>query len=270
MDVYTRNYYSFCLWTGLRAILNFDKMKHILLLTFIFLFVLSSPAQTIRLGVLDFYTYIYSNPKLVESENLPNWHRSFDFPNFEYSYEHHYKDFDFILSYMKFNTGTYISTDYIVFGDDDILIRRFDLGLGYDIFKGKQWFYIKPSLFLGLQSSKPTMRNNCLGCMKSVTGPNYFEDTTWVTSYNNVQLIPSFSLNVGVKIIKRIGVGLEYKLSYAGKMVQSIDFKYYYKDRPNDILYTKSRATGTGRYISYYISYDLAPREIKTQKQGRL
>jgi hypothetical protein len=135
-------------------------------------------------------------------------------------------------------------------------ITRFDLGCAYNILSNQKKIFIKPFLMIGLQNSKKTA--DLFRQAVRIFGPDYYQTRLPDSEGNNItQIVPSLGVRMGIKISKRVDIGLNIQGVYAFKTYQKIIFYYTYR---NDS--TERRAVfdsrGSGVFSSIFLSFNIS------------
>jgi len=224
---------------------------------------MSTYAQTKVYGGLGTATvYTQQSQKMIASKNDLSlagmqWHIGI---------EHQKKRSSFMGSFSFYSGLTMIRvSDTYREGFYGSTITRFDLGYTYNILKINRKIFIKPFVMLGIQQSKKT--NDFLGYRTEILrGSNYFQIATpSLEVFKTTQIIPSLGVRAGIKISKKVAIGLNIQGVYAFKTYQKIIFEYTYKDDP-----TPRKAVfdskGTGLFSSIFVSFDIPKKNQKKKK----
>jgi len=144
-------------------------------------------------------------------------------------------------------------------------ITRFDLGCAYNVLKKHKKIYIKPFVMIGIQHSKKTF--DLWREQVRIYGPDYYQTSLPDSEgYDITQIVPSLGVRAGIKISKRLDVGLNIQGVYAFKTYQKIIFYYTYKDDPTERTAVFD-SRGTGIFSSVFLSFDISHLGSKPLKK---
>ncbi len=220
---------------------------------------LISYGQTISLGFGPIFTQSVQKVKLINGVN--------DFQNtgfnliIEYENKLKLNNSELFASLNLFPGETWIRimknkvTNAEAVGHRGINVKRLDLGFSYIRSIGK-YFYIKPSVGIGLQYSKPNGLE-FFDTINGILGTDYTETKPIeVESLNTFQFTPCISIKTGVIILKRIDIHVIIKGTFGFKSYQTMYFNYLYKGIPQEPAIIEAR--GTGLFPSFGIGYKIA------------
>jgi hypothetical protein len=246
-----------------------DNMKN--LLAFVITYVLCTDCfgQTfcVQFGAIAPYTR--PQPALVGTD------KAFDGNQDEfrfYRYEHQItrnSAFNLVLQHfeykgsttMHFKAGGYMANtspsnpagDYAIvgvgFGGTDV--RRYDLGLSYNVLNICKRFFLSPTFMVGLQKVKSN-GNEIYNI--PITGPDYIENRPrWAEIHEGNQVVGTLGTSMGWLFWKRIGLYFDFQYTYAHHPFQSMYFDYKYKgvQQPLGVF----KATGTSLLASVGVKY---------------
>jgi len=239
------------------------NINNLYVLILIFLIQFKSNTQTIHIGATSIWTLTNQKVRMVNSTD--------DFSSNGlvgiFSYEQILKNQKLSLfatyfgfrgyTWIKYREGSVWDSGGVGFvvgdGHGGVDVRRYDIGVSYNLLNPKKKFYIKPYFALGLQTSKINGREFGANFFKA-NGPEYFElEPIRVESFNTTQLVPTVGLKTGFILWKRIDIDYTILATYGYKSYQNMYYKYAYKGVPQEEAIFQGK--GTGMFFSLNIGY---------------
>ncbi len=224
--------------------------------------------QELSIGGTAIYTHTNQRVKMKNSKE--------DFENTDYSYTFSYEHFiknsrisvfasttkfdGFTM--IKFEEGTVIDVDgFSVVGDgfSGVKIRKYDLGVTYNLIKNYRRFYLKPFGGVGLQLSK-IKDVDIFTYLFTANGPDYFQiSPITVDKFKTSQFVPFLGFKTGFVFWKRLDIGFIFQGVYGFKSYQDMFFTYSYRGEPQETAVFE--ATGTGLFCTFNIGFRIFKQE---------
>jgi len=230
------------------------KIKFYVLFLLIIVLPCASSAQMQVFGGWGTATgYTQQSQKMIYSKNDLSLSSMQNYFGLEYQK----KRMSFIgaFSFFKGTTMMRISRDHRD-GYNGADVTRFDLGCTYNILKMHKKIFIKPFVMLGVQYSKETAV--LWGEAVRIFGPDYYQaEIPYSEGYDTTQIVPSLGVRTGVKLYKRLSIGLNIQGVYAFKTYQKIFFNYTYKNDPT-VRTAVFDSRGTGLFSTLFLSFDVS------------
>ncbi len=194
-----------------------------------------------------------------QSERLVNSKDNFSLSSMQYiiGFEYKHKRLSFLGSLSAFDASTLMRINkYHREGFAGIHVRRTDIGVGYRLLKPTKKLFLKPFVMIGIQETR--YFGDLWGEQVRINGPDYFINKIPTSEgYNISQVVPSAGVRFGVKIKKRVQVGLCFQGVYGFRTFQRINFYYTYKGDPNTPRRAVFESRGTGLFSSLFLGVDL-------------
>jgi len=248
---------------------NKMQSKLILTLSTFFGIQFALVGQTLNIGFGPIYTLTNQSVRMINSKE--------DFQNTDYhfvfSYEQYLKIKKISImaqfsqyeghTWIKFNKGSVIAPDgfpTLGVGYSGVNISRFDILLCYNLINPYKYFYLKPTLGIGLQTSKEN--GSEYGAFERQNGPDYVElEPITAITMNVTQIVPLLGIKTGFTLFHNLEVTLSINGLYGFKSFQKMFFKYTYKgiEQPTAIF----EARGTGIYTSIGVGYRFFNKKVK-------
>ncbi len=238
-------------------------MQSRLILTFsaIFGIQVALVCQTLNIGFGPIYTLTNQSARMINSKE--------DFQNTDYhfvcSYEQYLKSKKLSIiaqfskyeghTWIKFSKGSVIAPDgfpTLGVGYSGVNNSRIDLLFSYNLINYHKYFFLKPTLGIGLQISKEN--GSEYGAFERQNGPDYVELEPISATTNKVtQIVPLLGFKTGFALFQKLEISLSINGLYGFKSFQKMYFKYAYKGiiQPTAIF----EASGTGLYTSFIVGY---------------
>jgi len=243
-----------------------DKILYIIIL--LIGSTLPSHGQEVSIGGTAIYTHTNQRVKMKNSKE--------DFENTDYSYTFSYEHFiknsrisvfasttkfdGFTM--IKFEEGTVIDVDgFSVVGDgfSGVKIRKYDLGVTYNLIKNYRRFYLKPFGGVGLQLSK-IEDVEIFTNLFTANGPDYFQiGPITVDKFKTSQFVPFIGFKTGFVFWKRLDIGFTFQGVYGFKSYQDMFFTYSYRGEPQETAVFE--ATGTGLFCTFNLGFRIFKQE---------
>ncbi len=198
--------------------------------------------------------YTQQSVKLINGKN----DLSFSGPQWVFGIEYQRKRISFFGSYSQYDGATTMRISRISkIGFMGSALRRYDIGINYNLLKPHKRFFVKPILAIGLQKSQ--YRSDLWGEQLNINGPEYYQNKPATSEHSEfTQLVPSLGIQGGIKIAKRIEVGLRMQAVYGFRTYQKITLHYTYKDDPLTDRVAIFDSRGTGIFSSLYLAINLS------------
>lgn len=244
-------------------------MKLILALSAIFGIQFALIGQTLNIGFGPIYTLTNQSVRMINSKE--------DFQNTDYhfvfSYEQYLKTKKISIiaqfsqyeghTWIKFNKGSVIAPDgfpTLGVGYSGVNNSRMDILFSYNLINPCKYFYLKPTLGIGLQTSRGN--GSEYGAFERQNGPDYVElEPITASTMNVTQIVPILGIKTGFTVFQNLEIFLSINCLYGFKSFQKMYFKYTYKgvQQPTAIF----EARGTGIYTSIGVGYRFFKENIK-------